>query len=72
VLVEFLLLKNAPLFEMVTKCLLHGPCGQEYPNAPYMVNGVCKKRYPQTFSEETAQGEDGYLVYRRRKDGQTF
>jgi hypothetical protein len=37
--------ENAPLFETVTKCLLHGPCGQEYPNAPCMVKGVCKKRY---------------------------
>jgi hypothetical protein len=38
--------ENAPLFEMVTKCLLHGPCSQEYLNAPCMVNDVCKKSYP--------------------------
>jgi hypothetical protein len=37
-----------------------------------MVNGLCKKRYPQTFSEEITQGEDGYLIYRRRNDGRTF
>jgi hypothetical protein len=64
--------KNALLFEKVTKCLLHRPCGQEYPNAPYMVNGVCKKRYLQVFSEEIIQGEDGYLVYHRQNDGRTF
>jgi hypothetical protein len=57
---------------MVTKCLLHGLCSQEYPNAPYMVNGVCKKRYPWAFSEETTQGEDGYPIFRRQSDGQTF
>jgi hypothetical protein len=63
--VKLLLPKNAPLFETVTKCLLHGPCGQEYPNAPCMVNGVCKKCYLRPFSEETTQGENGYLVYCR-------
>ncbi len=57
---------------MVTKCLLHGLCSQEYPNAPYMVNDVCKKRYPRAFSEETTQGKDGYPVFRRQSDGQTF
>jgi len=69
---ELPFLKNTLLFEMVTKCLLHGPCGQEYPNAPCMVNDLCKKRYPRAFSEETTQGEDGYPVYRRQNDGRTF
>ncbi len=70
--VELRLPENAPPFETVTKCLLHGQCGQEYPNAPCMVNGVCKKRYSRTFSEETTQSKDGYLVYLRRNDGRTF
>jgi hypothetical protein len=61
---ELLLLENAPLFETVTKCLLHGPCGQKYPNTPCMVNSVCKKCYPQAFFEETTQGKDGYPIYR--------
>jgi hypothetical protein len=55
--------KNAPLFETITKCLLHEPCGEEYANTPCMVNGVCKKRYPRAFSEETTEGEDNYPVY---------
>jgi len=66
---ELPLPKNTPLFETITKCLLHIPCGQEYPNTPCMVNGLCKKRYPQALSEEITQGEDGYLVYRRRNNG---
>jgi len=37
-----------------------------------MVNGLCKKRYPRAFSEETTQGKDGYPVYYRRNDGRTF
>jgi hypothetical protein len=72
VLVKFLFPKNTPFFEMVTKCLLHGLCSEEYPNALYMVNDVCKKRYPRAFSEETTQGEDGYPVYRWRNNGRTF
>ncbi len=66
---ELPLQENAPLFETVTKCLLRGPCGQEYPNAPCMVSGVCKKRYPRAFFEKTTQHEDGYPVYHRRNDG---
>jgi hypothetical protein len=64
--------ENTPLFKTITKCLLHGPCGQKCPNAPCMVNGVCKKCYPRVFSEETTQGEDNYPIYCRRNDGQTF
>ncbi len=71
-LAELLLPKNAPLFETVTKCLLHGPCGQKYPNAPCMVNDVCKKCYSRTFFEEITQGENNYPIYHRRNDGRKF
>jgi hypothetical protein len=37
-----------------------------------MVDGMCKKHYPHKYSEATMQGEDGYVVYRRRNDGRTF
>jgi hypothetical protein len=63
---------NAPLFETITKCLLHGPCGQEYSNAPYMVNGVCKKRYLRAFSKELTQGENSYHVFHQRNNARTF
>ncbi len=67
--------KNAPLFETIIKCLLHGLCDEEYPNTPNtpcMVNGVCKKCYPRAFSKETTQGEDGYLIYHQQNNGRTF
>ncbi len=52
--------------------MLHEPCGEEYTNTPCMVNGVCKKRYPRAFSEETIEGEDNYPVYCQWNDGRTF
>ncbi len=52
--------------------MVHGPCGSEYPNALCMADGKCSKQYPRTFIEETCCGEDGYLVYRRRNNGNVF
>jgi hypothetical protein len=34
------------VYETVTHCMVHGPYGREYPNAPCMANGKCSKRYP--------------------------
>jgi hypothetical protein len=48
---------------------MHEPCGQEYPNAPWMLNNVYKKHYPRAFSKEITQGEDNY---RQRNHRQMF
>ena len=48
--------------------MLHGPCGDTYPNAPCMVNGKCSKHYPKKFCSETTIDEDGFVSYRRRDD----
>jgi hypothetical protein len=65
-------IENNELFDTVTKCLLHGPCGGDYPNARCMVDGRCKKRYPCMYCDAITQGEDGYAIYRRRNDRRTF
>ena len=31
-----------------------------------MKNGICTKKYPRRFVNDTQTGEDGYPVYRRR------
>jgi hypothetical protein len=54
-------------YEMVTSCMVHGPCGPDFFNAQCMEQGKCKKRYPRSFSKETRCDVDGYPEYRRRQ-----
>ena len=39
------------LFKAVVGNMLHGPCGEDYPNAPCMVNRKCSKGFPKPFQE---------------------
>ena len=59
------------LYQTVTNCMLHGPCGADKPNAPCMVDGKCSKHYPKEFSETTVYGENGYPQYARPNNGRT-
>jgi len=34
---------NKLAHETVARCMMHGPCGAAFPNAPYMEEGKCKK-----------------------------
>jgi len=36
---------------------------------PCMDDGVCSKKYPKSFCEETVFNDDGFPRYRRRNDG---
>ena len=62
------------LFEVVTKNMIHGPCGSLNMNSPCMSDGKCTKRYPRDLLAETITGNDGYPLYRRRtvNDGGKF
>ena len=40
-------------YETVSKCLMHGPCGPSFPNAPCMKDGKCSKHFPKEFAAET-------------------
>jgi PIF1-like helicase/Helitron helicase-like domain at N-terminus len=59
------------LHDIVSKNMIHGPCGSLNNNSPCMSDGKCTKRYPRDLLAETITGNDGYPLYRRRstKDG---
>ncbi|XP_062206073.1 uncharacterized protein LOC133907870 isoform X6 [Phragmites australis] len=58
-------------YYLVEEFMIHGPCGKHNPNAPCMKNGVCSKRFPKQYRQETIIDQDGFVIYRRRDDGRT-
>jgi hypothetical protein len=57
-------IRHPEAYEMVTLCMVHGPCGPYFLNAQCMEQGKCKKRYPRCFNEEMRCDVDKYLEYR--------
>ena len=63
------------LYAIVTKFMMHGPCGELNPDAPCMTEDKrtrkmkCSKGFPKAFQPETEIHEDGYPLYRRRDTG---
>lgn len=55
------------LFEIISKNMIHGPCGAFNTGSPCMKEGKCTKKYPRDLLQETQTGGDGYPQYRRRK-----
>jgi hypothetical protein len=59
--------KKNPLYEAVTKFMLHGPCGQDNPTLSCMRDGQhCRFNFPKDYVSATDMSEDGYPRYRRR------
>ncbi|GBM29244.1 hypothetical protein AVEN_1423-1 [Araneus ventricosus] len=54
------------LFQIVTKCMVHGPCGTININSPCMRDGQCCKSFPKQFKDDTDENVNGYPIYRRR------
>jgi hypothetical protein len=67
--------EDGSLREIITGCMLHGPCGEHNLQAVCMdfCNGealpICVKRFPKGFQAQTEVQEDGYPLYRRRDNG---
>ncbi|XP_010494554.1 PREDICTED: uncharacterized protein LOC104771684 isoform X2 [Camelina sativa] len=55
-------------FQLVEQHMMHGPCGLDRPYSPCMENGVCSKKFPRKFVENTTIDKSGYVVYRRHND----
>ncbi|KAK9049518.1 hypothetical protein SSX86_021980 [Deinandra increscens subsp. villosa] len=58
-------------YRVVSKHMIHGPCGRGNHDAPCMIDGQCSKHYPKPYYSETTIDEDGYPVYRRRMNKRT-
>ncbi|GBL83774.1 hypothetical protein AVEN_132666-1 [Araneus ventricosus] len=54
------------LFQIVTKCMVHGPCGTININSPCMRDGQSCKSFPKQFKDDTEENVNGYPIYRRR------
>jgi hypothetical protein len=62
--------KYPDLYKMVTKHMMHGPCGVLNRNCPCTKGREsCKNCYPRPFCDATLQGKDSYPVYRWCDDG---
>ncbi|CAN1837200.1 ATP-dependent DNA helicase PIF1 [Linum perenne] len=59
-------------YDVVSRLMLHGPCGHLFPNSPCMAAEKCTKHYPKKYNPETTIDEDGFPRYRRREDGRTI
>jgi len=60
------------LYRLVTKFMIHRPCGELNSSASCMQDRVCSKKYPRPFNTTTTISDGGYPTYRRRDNGWTF
>lgn len=59
------------LYEIVSRCMIHGPCGHLNNSSPCMVEGKCSKDFPKRFNTETVMNRNGYPEYYRPDNGRT-
>lgn len=53
------------LYQTITSCMIHGPCGLLNLKSPCMKDGKCSKHYPKSFSDSTVFDKQGYAHYKR-------
>ncbi|KAL7287204.1 hypothetical protein TKK_0018635 [Trichogramma kaykai] len=54
------------LFEVISKNMVHGPCGTIKKDFPCMKDSKCTKCYPKVMHTDIITGNGGYPQYRRR------
>jgi hypothetical protein len=60
------------LYGLVTKLMVHGPCGTVNSHASCIKDGKCSKGFSKVFVEETTIATDGYVTYACPSHGHTF
>ncbi|XP_035845145.1 uncharacterized protein LOC118491455 [Helianthus annuus] len=63
--------EDPQLHYLVSKYMIHGPCGAANLSCPCMVDNKCSKRFPKKFSDHTIIDSSGFPVYRRQDSGHT-
>ena len=64
-------IRRQPLWDIVLKHMIHGPCGELNPQSPCMENGKCTKGFPKPFQFSSIVDEEtSYPIYRRRSPEQ--
>ena len=59
--------ENSRLFEIVKRCMIHGPCGNGFNDkAACMENKKFSKEYPKAFCDKTVFNVKGFPLYHRR------
>ncbi|KAJ1692458.1 hypothetical protein LUZ63_009156 [Rhynchospora breviuscula] len=58
-------------YAVVSRFMMHGPCGAARPTSPCMQNRKCKKYFPKDFADSTVLTHDEFVQYRRRNHGIT-
>lgn len=54
-------------YKVVADMMMHGPCGNVKPNAACMQEGMCRKKFPKKYNDNTYFDDKGHVHYRRRK-----
>nr|GEX32834.1 DNA helicase [Tanacetum cinerariifolium] len=64
------LTNDADGYRVISKLMMHGPCGYAKSNATCMKDGTnCNRNFPKPYSNRTFVDKDGYVHYRRRETG---
>ncbi|KAM3217269.1 hypothetical protein P3L10_026712 [Capsicum annuum] len=59
-------------YKAVEKFMIHRPYDFARISSPCMQNDRCSKHFPKKYVQVTTIDEDGYSIYKRRKDGRTI
>ncbi|XP_074283181.1 uncharacterized protein LOC141607727 [Silene latifolia] len=60
--------EHAELYNAVAEFMIHGPCGEGFPNSPCMIGNKCGRHFPKKPNERTTVDGEGYPIYRRIKE----